>query len=73
MAMSAGFAEPVAGMSCQRVPPGSRGIAGDVEGLRPAISVMIQPGQTALQRMPCLPWSTAIERVRPCTNDFDAL
>ena len=37
-----------------------------------AISVMIQPGAIALQRMPSAPWSTATERVRPCTNAFEA-
>ena len=34
--------------------------------------VMIQPGQMALQRM-AGPWSTAMERVRPCTKAFEAL
>ena len=38
-----------------------------------AMGVAIQPGATALQRMPSAPWSMAIERVRPCTAALDAL
>ena len=40
--------------------------------LRIPIPVIIQPGAMALQRM-AGPWSTAMERVRPWTNAFDAL
>ena len=34
---------------------------------RPSIGVRIGPGQTALIRMPCLPYSRAAARVRPAT------
>ena len=55
----------------QRVGLGGLGFIGNGKAAS-TMPVMIHPGQMALQRT-AGPWSTAIERVRPCTKALDAL
>ena len=40
--------------------------------LREVIGVVIEPGQTAFARSPCLPYSMAKVRVRASTPPFEA-